>query len=440
MMTKKILVFAVTLSLLFSAMLTVVGSEATYGKERIETKASQEIHDWYDLNDMRDNLGGNYILMSDLDENTEGYAELVDVEYGWDPIGDNTNEFTGTLDGNGYEIRDLYIFRPETWRVGLFGCIDERATVTNTALVDVDVTGYNYVGGLVASNFGTIEKSSYAVGQVIGEDGLGGLVGRNWEGGTVYDSYATGDVNGNMFVGGLVGDNNGTVSHSYATGNVNGDGTDSTSVGGLVGYNPGIVEKSNATGNVNGDGKDVGGLVGLNAGTVSNSYATGDVSGDNYVGGLVGENPSMVSNSYATGEVSGNSSLGGLVGLTIGKVESSFWDTEASGIKESNGGTGKYTKEMKNVSTYTDTSTQGLEESWDFVGDPKDDTDDENIWDIDENGTINDGYPFFNLDKEEENGKDEGFIDEILDISGFTSTLLVMAVMIAVAVYHKKKR
>ncbi|MFP4002117.1 MAG: InlB B-repeat-containing protein, partial [Thermoplasmata archaeon] len=55
-------------------------------------------------------------------------------------------------------------------------------------------------------------------------------------------------------------------------------------------------------------------------------------------------------------------------------------------------GTNKTTEEMKDVATYTDTDTEGLNETWDFVGNPYDDKDDKDIWDIDEE--INDGYPF----------------------------------------------
>ena len=51
--------------------------------------------------------------MNDLDEDTEGYDELVDTENGWEPIGDDDNEFNGTFDGNENEISDLYIDRSE---------------------------------------------------------------------------------------------------------------------------------------------------------------------------------------------------------------------------------------------------------------------------------------------------------------------------------------
>jgi len=92
-----------------------------------------------------------------------------------------------------------------------------------------------------------------------------------------------------------------------------------------------------------------------------------DVSGDNFVGGLVGYNSSST-------------------------VSNSFWDMETSGQTTSAGGTGKTTIEMHNVATYTDLATVGLEFPWDFVGNPFDDTGNEDFWDIDEE--INNGYPY----------------------------------------------
>ncbi|MFP3871733.1 MAG: InlB B-repeat-containing protein, partial [Candidatus Aenigmatarchaeota archaeon] len=173
----------------------------------------------------------------------------------------------------------------------------------------------------------------------------------------------------------------------------------SSSIGGLVGSNyEGTVKNSYATGNVSGE-EHVGGFVGITVhGTVSNSYATGEVSGEEHVGGFVGRNlASRVENSYSVGKVTGEENVSGLVGdnyENLGDIENSFWNVETSGQNESDGGTGKTTGEMKDVATFTDFSTEGLNEPWDFVGDPNDDEGDEDIWDIDEDEELNDGYPF----------------------------------------------
>ena len=231
-----------------------------------------EIWDWYDLDAVRDYLGRSYLLMNNLDSTTAGYEELASPTAnggkGWQPIGNVDNQFTGTFNGRGYEIRDLFINRSDEYDVGLFGRVDEERVIKNVGVVNATVTGYYCVGSLVGISVGTV-SNSYSTGSVTGHEDVGGLVGCNH--GIVSNSYFTGSVTGYQYVGGLVGANwyEATVSNSYSTGNVTGD----ERVGGLVGGN--------------------------HFSTVSNSYSTGNVTGDERVGGLVGSNwLSSVSNSY----------------------------------------------------------------------------------------------------------------------------------------------
>jgi len=283
-----------------------------------------EIRDWHDLNAVRDKLGGHYILMNGLDSTTAGYEELASPTAnqgkGWQPIGTEDNLFTGTFDGQGYEIRDLLINRPDESFIGLFGVVGEGGMVQNIGVVNADVTGYGAVGALVGDNEGAVSNS-----------------------------YSTGSVTGTGWVGGLMGVNLGTVSDSYSTGSVTGD----ERVGGLVGFNEAApVSNSYSTGSVTGR-YSVGGLVGATSGTVSHAYSTGSVTGDVNVGGLVGENTGTVSDSYSTGSVTGDSSVGGLVGANPGAVSNSFWDKETSGQTTSAGGTGKTTAEMQDIDTFS---------------------------------------------------------------------------------------
>jgi len=352
-----------------------------------------EIRDWYDLDAVRNNLGGHHILMNDLDSATLGYEELASPTAnggrGWQPIGTclPPNDFrglTGTFDGQGYEIRDLFINRPDEDLVGLFGVINAGVfhvggAVKDIGVVNVTVTGNSLVGGLVGINVVGTVSNSYSSGNVTGERSVGGLVGENhgtvsnsystsgvtgyedivgglvgYGAGTVSNSYSTGSVTGDRGVGGLEGWNYGTVSNSYSTGSVTGD----VGVGGLVGENllNATVSNSYSTGNVAGN-EDVGGLVGTNImGSVSSSYSSGNVTGDVNVGGLVGENQfeGTVSNSYSTSSVNGDVNVGGLVGWNHdATVNNSFWDVETSGQATSDGGTGKNTTEMQDIATFS---------------------------------------------------------------------------------------
>ena len=272
---------------------------------------------------------------------------------GWQPIGyyessssTNNKPFKAIFEGNNHTISKLMINRPNTNGVGLFSYIARETKIVNVGLLNVDISGDWFVGGLVGYNEGNI-INSYATGSV-GEksyswghsDSVGGLVGYNDEG-TITNSYATGSVGERSYswghsdgVGGLVGYNDeGTITNSYATGSVGERSYSwghSDGVGGLVGYNDeGTITNSYATGSVGersyswGHSYNVGGLVGDNwDGHIANSNATGSVGENSYswgysynVGGLVGDNDEgTITNSYATGAVTGRSSVGGLVG------------------------------------------------------------------------------------------------------------------------------
>ena len=348
--------------MLFSATAPVVSAfsgsgSGTPGNPYIITTVEE-------LQAMKDNLSGYYALGNDINASaTSGWNSGA----GFIPIGTDTNQFTGSFDGQGYKIINLRINRPSTDYVGLFGYVGSGGVVENVGLENENIKGNLRVGGLVGFN----------------------------DRGTVSNSYSTGSVSGSGdYAGGLVGINYGTVSNSYSTGSVSGDYI----VGGLIGYNLyGTVSRSYSTGSVSGD-NTVGGLVGESYGTVFNSYSTGSVSGDCIVGGLVGLNYENVSNSYSTGSVSGGDIVGGLVGVSYGTVSNSFWDKETSEKTTSAGGTGKTTVQMKDIRTYTslEWSGEGLYEPvWDFVGTQYDDEGTENIWNI--RPLVNDGYPFLEI-------------------------------------------
>lgn len=136
--------------------------------------------------------------------------------------------------------------------IGLFGCTGETAEILNLGLVDVNITGYSEIGGLVGRNYGQI-TNSYVTGDVTGRDEVGGLVGRNC--GNITESYTVGRVESLWNAGGLVGLNSGgNISKSYATGSVTGieTGINYTYAGGLVGTNNGSISDSYARGAVSG--------------------------------------------------------------------------------------------------------------------------------------------------------------------------------------------
>jgi hypothetical protein len=318
-----------------------------------QTPPSQnlEIRTWYDLDQVRHNLAGNHTLMNDLDSSSAGYEELASPTAnegkGWQPIGYETMEgggcgrvffsvgLKGTFEGQGYEIRDLFINRPEAG-VGLLAYLVRDGIIRNVGLVNVDVTGAGG-GSLVGSNEGGTIHSCYSTGNVAGTYvGVGGLVG--WNGGVVSGSHSSGSVTGGRYAGGLIGSNEGTVSSSYSTAGVTGD----TCVGGLVGgSNGGTVSDCYSSGSVTGS-EAVGGLAGSNyhSSTVSNSHSSSSVTGTTAVGGLVGDSlyyGGTVSGSYFTGSVTGDAEVGGLVGnIAYCIVDNAHYDYDAVTINGGN--------------------------------------------------------------------------------------------------------
>jgi len=73
-----------------------------------------------DLDNIRNNLGGKYILMNDLTFSDSDFAEGGRFEGGWTAIGDNENPFTGEFDGNGHVISNITLKQGKTY-TGLFG-------------------------------------------------------------------------------------------------------------------------------------------------------------------------------------------------------------------------------------------------------------------------------------------------------------------------------
>ncbi len=287
--------------------------------------AGVQIRNWNDLDVVRNNLDGQFLLMNDLNSTTAGYEELAGPTAndgkGWQPIGIWPNPFTGSFDGQGFEIRDLFIDRPVEDHVGLFSFVETGAVIVDVALTDADVTGQTYVGALVGHIHDGGLSNCHSTGSVAGDTEVGGLAGES--GAIVSNSYSTANVSGSFVVGGLIGQNHGTLSKSYSTGSVFGD----EYVGGLVGWNQ--------------------------EGTVSNSYSIGRVDGVSLVGGLVGSNRATVSSCYSAGNVTGLEDVGGLTGRNYeGTVSNSFWDMQTSGQATSTGGTGKTTAEMKDIATF----------------------------------------------------------------------------------------
>jgi hypothetical protein len=114
--------------------------------------------------------------------------------------------------------------------------------------------------------------------------------------------------------------------------------------------------------------------------------ATGDIK---FEGAVVLSEGGTLIDCYSTGNVTGNSCVGGLVGYLeeslelLSTVSNSFWDIETSGQSISEGGTGKNTTEMQDITTFSDAG-------WNIIAVAINETNPTYIWNI-----VNDvTYPF----------------------------------------------
>ncbi|MGA4474835.1 GLUG motif-containing protein [Ectopseudomonas chengduensis] len=313
----------------------------------LASEYSTSISNAHQLQLMAYDLGASYTLASDIDASATSGSNASGMwsTAGFAPVGTETNNFNGSLDGQGYAISGLTISRAASDYVGLFGATGSASQIHDIGLVNASIAGNSRTGG---------------------------LVGRN--GGAISNAYSTGQVSGNVHVGGLVGVNTGTLDATYSTSSVTGN----INVGGLAGYTGTTIKNSYATGEVIGSDY-VGGLIGYNFdGNISNVYATGQVSGQTSVGGLVGASSGTIGNAYATGQVTGASNTGGLLGYNFqsGAVSASFHATTATDGTAINTGlavvglnegsvdaisAGKTLSELQQASTFSswNISTQG---------------------------------------------------------------------------------
>ena len=323
-----------------------------------------------------------YELTTDLDFNGSSWAS----SQGWEPIGSSRSEFfSTTFDGAGHTISNLFINRPNTNYVGLFGYISNGGRVINLGMLGGNVTGGGNVGAVVgyissvSSAAPPAVMNCYATTNVTGKSFVGGIVG---EGSSIRGCYATGAVTGTDSVGGLVGTITSSLAYCYATGNVISNGTISNYAGGLVGevrtnpaFNtvPVTVIGCYATGNVNAttSGSDVfaGGLVGNARGSssidveVRACYATGHAtaggttSGEIVAGGFIGQLNEHVTlqacysrgNATATGT---GASASGFGAPGDGTITACYFDSDASN-RFSTDAYAKTTAELQSPALYS---------------------------------------------------------------------------------------
>lgn len=372
--------------LLFPLLLCIlVGCNTQDDPSMPATTVSYQIATIADLNNMRHDLDGDYVLTADLDFTGSSFTS----DTGWPPIG-YPDPFTGTLNGKGHTISNLFINRTSSGeQTGLFAKL-ENARVDSLGFLNCSVHGSSYTGTLVGRSQSSIIHDCFTEGTIHGGGMTGGLIGLAAFS-QIERCYARCTVEGASSVGGLVGAfaSSSSATNCYSIGTVSG----LDQIGGFAGRInlSAVVNQCYATGRVidNGTISTSGGFTGslyLNS-RIINCYFKGSVSGTRWVGGLTGSlyDSSFVVTSYCTGSISESwSNSKGIIGNEIdSSILSSFWNiTTAAGLKLKAGLYGKTTEQLRSITTYTDRSQPGLDTAWNF----------ETIWAIDSG--VNEGYPY----------------------------------------------
>lgn len=200
------------------------------------------------LKTIKDDLAGDYTLTADINaSNSEEENAYAGGYYGFEPIGTVAAPFTGTFDGGGFTISNLYINRPATQYVGLFGVVTKAdGFIKDVRFANANITALN-IAGILA-------------GQLNGTSGHPNLIS---------DCVVDGTVSSTTITGGLVG---------WSTYSTFTDCSSSITLTSAAAYGP------------------FGGLIGYAASVICTTcYSTGtiDVSGTTsggcYFGGFIGQ-------------------------------------------------------------------------------------------------------------------------------------------------------
>lgn len=299
-----------------------------------------------DLDNIRKNMRGKYILMNDIDlkEATSENGDFFNDGKGWEPIGDVNDHFGGTLDGNGYVISGLtidYASEEDYVYVGLFGHT-YFSVFKNITLEDASIK----VARIHESYDSNIYNTGVNIGGVAGSLQDGQLLNSSFRGSIHFSNiygYTFEHASHTAHVGGLVGhvasseilnsSNYGSITGESKNQDATSKNSGSDFVGGIAGY----LQESEAS-NVH------------NYGDLDISSKPSETGGRAYVGGVTGSaQSSIISNGSNDANVLAEANYmghaGGIAGEAnqlVSSLPSMIKNSTNSGVIRSNPDSNSY--------------------------------------------------------------------------------------------------
>ena len=360
-------------------VLVASGASAQFSGSGSGTKDDPyRIYNAAQLNQVRNFLNDTSVVFSleaDIDM-TDWIADNNPVQ-GWSPIGNSSGTFNGTFNGNGHTISNLWIKRPDTDYIGLFGYAGTSSEIHDLTLTNARYEGTDYVGGIIGYLYNsgkgseaTISNCKFLQGNIIGGNYLGGIIGyaeaiisNNREQNSrnsiaIENCVSECKIIGNDYIGGIVGNVYSFFSHdkenfSSTVSRLNGstrieiDKCTSNSciikgknyIGGIAGY-----YKTSAPTKAQHDPRTTA------LAEISQKYCISNncsISGNDYIGGSVGYIRSSsvkstsyydsntascnIAISYSSNTINGTKYIGGLVGYVYNNDVASFHRNYAVG-------------------------------------------------------------------------------------------------------------
>ena len=293
-------------------------------------------------------MDGHYRLVADIDAKKSkaevvSYSDSAQVR-GFKPIGqlfpntasaaesrgrNKTVPFSGSFNGAGHTISNLFIVNYIDNPMGFFVVLDSSARVDSLTFKDYHLKGA-YAGGIVGKNYGSINEVHVKADTLIFSTSSGGIASENY--GTIVNSSFTGMLSG-AYLGGIAYENFGTISKCEMT-LVNGiDGIELTMFGGIAHKNRGSIEDCKASGGVHA-AVNIGGIASENYGIVERCSSSVDIVGAGgttfeglqvkniaAIGGLVAIDSGKIFHSHSSGNITASANnVGGFVGVTFGEI------------------------------------------------------------------------------------------------------------------------